>query len=137
MFSISAKGVYGLTAVVSLAERPEGAPVQIKSIAEEHDIPQHYLEQILVILKKAGIVESFRGARGGYALARSAAGIRVIDVLSQLEGELELSSDGQARSALGFFWQDVEQSIREKLQVSIEDLLLERERQRNSFTYSI
>ena len=68
MFSLSAKGVYGLTALLDLAAHRSRPSVQIRDIAERHSIPQHYLEQILVALKKAGYVTSFRGAQGGYAL---------------------------------------------------------------------
>ncbi len=137
MFTVSAKGIYGLTAVVSLADQPNRTAVQIKTIAEAHGIPQHYLEQILVILKKAGIVESFRGARGGYALAKQPSSIRIIDVLSQLEGGLSIVPEGQHSDMLDFFWADLQDVLGEKLSMTIDDLLLERDRTRNSFTYTI
>ena len=63
--------------------------MQIHEIADTHDIPQHYLEQILVTLKKAGLVDSHRGAQGGYALARRPGRIAVLDILGVLEGPLE------------------------------------------------
>jgi Rrf2 family transcriptional regulator, cysteine metabolism repressor len=52
MFSLSAKGVYGLTALMELGIQRNRGSVQIRDISERHSIPQHYLEQILVILKK-------------------------------------------------------------------------------------
>ena len=93
MFTVSAKGVYGLLAVVELARGYRGASIQIRDIAQRRGIPQHYLEQILVVLKKAGYVESFRGAQGGYALASDPRELTVEEVLTTLEGPLQVVSE--------------------------------------------
>ena len=68
MFTLSAKAIYGVTAVVELAQHYRSGPIQIRDIASRHEIPQHYLEQILSTLKRSGLVRSYRGARGGYEL---------------------------------------------------------------------
>ena len=70
MAIISTKGIYGLTAIIILAKEKENKLLSIKQIAEKGDIPQNYLEQILVVLKKNGIITSIRGAGGGYVLAK-------------------------------------------------------------------
>ena len=65
-------------------------PVPIKTIAERQDVPEAYLEQLMAVLKRAGLVTSTRGAQGGYALARPAEAITVGQVLRALEGGLDL-----------------------------------------------
>jgi len=126
VFSLSAKGTYGLTALMELALQRNRGSVQIRDISEKHGIPQHYLEQIRVTLKKAGFVESYRGAQGGYALARDPDSISVYDVLSRLEGRLEVVTGGRGGGLLGFFWDDIQRSVRETLDRSLGDLVREK-----------
>ncbi len=97
--------------------------MQIREIATRHSIPQHYLEQILVILKKSGYVESFRGARGGYALAHDPDSIKVSDVLSLLEGRLQVIADDKRDGVLGFFWDELERGLQVALDRTLGDLL--------------
>ncbi len=123
MFTVTARGIYGLAAVVELGLCYQQGPKQIKDIAAAHDIPQHYLEQILVILKKAGVVESFRGAQGGYALARQPSAIAILEVLTLLEGKLEVLPEQKQSNMLNFFWNGLETVIREHLDKTLEDLL--------------
>jgi Rrf2 family transcriptional regulator, cysteine metabolism repressor len=137
LFTLSARAVYGLTAVVELALRRDQGPVQIRDIAGAHDIPQHYLEQILVALKKSGIVESVRGAQGGYCLARPPAGISVEEVLAVLDGKLELVPDGRRDGALSFYWRQVEEELRKTLQGTVQDLVLRLQHAAGQLHYSI
>ena len=85
---LSTKGRYGLRAVLDLALNSETEAVALSGIAERQSISISYLEQLVAKLKKAGIVESTRGARGGYILARPAEEISVGDILRALEGDL-------------------------------------------------
>jgi Rrf2 family protein len=85
---LSTKGRYGLRAVLDLALNSETEAVALSSIAERQSISISYLEQLIAKLKKAGIVESTRGARGGYILARPAEEISVGEILRTLEGTL-------------------------------------------------
>ncbi len=137
MFSVSAKGVYGLTAMVELANRWQQGSTQIKAIAKPHSIPQHYLEQILVMLKKAGLVESFRGAHGGYSLARNPAQITVLEILQHLEGPLEVTPDNSCADTLSFFWNDVSGMLHEKLNLTLDKLALDQVKHSQQLTYSI
>lgn len=137
MFTISAKGIYGLTAVLELAGHYRHGTMQIRDIAEAHSIPQHYLEQILVILKKGGIVESQRGSQGGYRLAKSPSGIMVIDILTLLEGKLEIVSDPMKERQLDFFWGGLDRAVREQLSVTLEDLMLAKQQRDQQFVYTI
>lgn len=90
MRKISAKAEYACLAMLALARRrPEDEPLRIREIAESHGIPERYLVQILLQLKGAGLVESIRGAAGGYRLARSAEAISLGEVLTAIDGPEE------------------------------------------------
>jgi Rrf2 family protein len=87
---ISTKGVYGLTAMYELSKYQEDTPMQIKEISANANIPQNYLEQLLSKLRRANLVKSVRGARGGYTLARSAEEIKIVDILIALEDDIKI-----------------------------------------------
>lgn len=97
----SAKGEYGIMAVLDLALANGEAPVQAKAIAERQGIPLRFLEQILSALRHAGLVESSRGAHGGYHLAKPAEGIRVGDVIQAVEGPIVMTSRALPRRGNG------------------------------------
>ena len=86
---LSTKGRYGLRAVLDLAmhSSKENA-IALSAIAERQNISISYLEQLIAKLKKAGIVQSTRGAQGGYALAKAPEDISVGEILRALEGSL-------------------------------------------------
>ncbi len=87
---LSTRGRYGIHAMYDLALNVEGGPQSIKAIAEREGIPEAYLEQLIAVLKREGLVNSTRGAQGGYVLARRPEEITVGDVLRALEGGLGL-----------------------------------------------
>src|SRR3712207_1751253 len=80
------KAEYGVRLLVELGRHEGGTPVSLKAIADAEGLPLAYLERIVALLKKAGFVESTRGAHGGYRLAREAADIRMDAVVLALEG---------------------------------------------------
>ena len=86
---ISTKGRYGLRALIDIAQYSENEPVPISSISARQDISERYLEQLMALLKRAGLIKSIRGAGGGYVLAKDVSEISVGDVLRALEGNLE------------------------------------------------
>ena len=86
---LSTRARYGLKALIDLGLHCETEAVSIQSIASRQNISDSYLEQLMAKLKKAGLVDSTRGAGGGYRLGRPAAEISVGDVLRVLEGSLE------------------------------------------------
>jgi Rrf2 family protein len=89
---LSTKTRYGVRAIFDIAyhnrEQP-GVTAQAKDIARRGDIPLRYLEQIFQDLKRAGLVDSKRGPRGGYYLKRSATDIKLGDVVRALQGPIE------------------------------------------------
>ncbi len=88
MLGISTKGHYGLVIMTALALAVEGKPLSLARIAEETGISLGYLEQIVSTLKEDGLVESVRGARGGYVLGRDPAEITAFQVILATEGEI-------------------------------------------------
>ncbi len=85
---ISTKGRYALRLVIDLAINREKGYVTLKEIAERQDISKKYLEQIVPMLNKAGLLKTNRGYQGGYMLARSADKYTVGEILRVTEGNL-------------------------------------------------
>jgi len=88
---LSQKARYALHALIVLAEHGEGDPVMIASIAEQARVPRKFLEQILLDLKRRGIVRSLRGRSGGYLLGRAPADITFAEVIRTIDGPLALA----------------------------------------------
>jgi Rrf2 family transcriptional regulator, cysteine metabolism repressor len=80
------KAEYGVRLLVELGRSEKSGPVSLKAIAEAEGLPLAYLERIVALLKKAGLVEATRGAHGGYRLARPADDIRMDEAVLALEG---------------------------------------------------
>jgi Rrf2 family protein len=96
----SAKTEYGLVSLLELAAvHGQGGVLQVAEIAQRQGIPDRYLEQMLTTLRRANILRSIRGPKGGYQLARPPAQIRVAEVVSCLEGEGANRSSGTRDTA--------------------------------------
>ncbi len=85
---LSAKGQYGVRAMVVLALNYRAGPMPIKEIAARENISSQYLEQIFLELRRADLISSVRGARGGYILARDPQEIKIGDIVRVLEGPI-------------------------------------------------
>lgn len=83
---ISTRGEYGVRAMFDLALHYGRGPIPLKSIAERQLVSEHYLEQLMAALRKAGLLKSKRGAQGGYELAYPPQDIRLGDIIRVLEG---------------------------------------------------
>jgi Rrf2 family protein len=98
--AFSAKTEYGLVSLLELAAiHGQGGVLQVGEIALRQGIPDRYLEQMLTSLRRAGILRSIRGPKGGYQLARPPAEIRVVEVVVALEGEAVPRGSGSRDSA--------------------------------------
>jgi Rrf2 family protein len=84
----SAKAEYGIWALLELTLNEGRGPLQVRTISKRHQIPLRFLEQVMSILKNGGMVESIRGAQGGYVLARAPKEIRLGEVVQCIEGSL-------------------------------------------------
>lgn len=110
---VSAKAEYACLAMLALAgRRPEEPPVRIREIAEAHSIPERYLVQILLQLKGSGLVQSTRGASGGYRLARASDQISIGEVLSAIDGPGDAAREARepAARALAAVWRSVHEA---------------------------
>jgi len=98
---ISAKGEYAIKAMLDLALCDDGETLQpIQDIARRQGIPQRYLEQVLLGLKRAGFLHSRRGSAGGYRLAKPPDQITAGDLLRAVEGQPGVGTSGRAASGL-------------------------------------
>ncbi|MBU3875559.1 Rrf2 family transcriptional regulator [Faecalicatena sp. AGMB00832] len=133
---LSTKGRYGLRALIDLAQYSETEPVSITSISDRQGISERYLEQLMAMLKKAGLVKSIRGAGGGYILAKELKDISVGDVLRALEGSLEpvecsgLNPEEGCKAAdscvTKYVWQRINDSINQTVdEIKLDQLVME------------
>ena len=106
MISITSKSRYAVVALAELA-RSGDRPVPIKELAERREIPEQFLEQLFSTLRRAGILISHRGAKGGYTLARPADQINVLEVVQALDGVV-----GQEGKEAGGIWEEGVESLR-------------------------
>jgi Rrf2 family transcriptional regulator, cysteine metabolism repressor len=94
MISITTKSPYALRALVELHLRGDACPVPIADLARRRGIPVQFLEQLFATLRRAGILRSQRGVKGGYAFARPASEITVLELVELLDGPLGRDAEG-------------------------------------------
>jgi Rrf2 family protein len=92
---ISQKGLYALQAMMMLARRHHQGAIKIREIAYEENLPEKFLELILLELKNARMVESVRGAKGGYQLRRATSDIRISEIIRLIDGPLAPFGDAE------------------------------------------
>ncbi|MBE0490925.1 MAG: Rrf2 family transcriptional regulator [Sulfurospirillum sp.] len=122
MALISTKGLYGLAALYELFLSDHNKSLQIKDIATRANIPQNYLEQILVLLKKADFVKSTRGVNGGYMLAKSPKMIFIKDIFLTLEGDIGVVDAHNSNAVLESFYASSKKELQEIFALSLYDL---------------
>lgn len=137
---LTTKGRYGLRAVIDLAKYAKNEPVSLSDVAERQGISISYLEQLMAKLKKAGIVQSTRGAQGGYSLAKNSEIISVGEILRALEGSLSpvdcsaVDGEGETECSASNFcvtkyvWKRINDSINDTVNnIFLSELLAESE----------
>jgi len=143
---LSTKGRYGLRLMLDLALHHDQGPVLLKDIAHRQGVSQKYLWHLIAQLKNAGLVNSFRGSRGGYALALPAHEITLFDILIALEGPISLVDcvDKAASCKRSFgctareVWQEVSHKVQETLKSFTLDQMMEKHNNRSNVpAYSI
>jgi Rrf2 family transcriptional regulator, cysteine metabolism repressor len=107
---ITTKSPYAVRALAELARRGQSAPVPIGEIARAREIPVQFLEGLFATLRRAGILQSQRGVKGGYTFARPPGEITVLEVVELLEGEL-----GADAAANGAIWTDAVDAVKQVL----------------------
>jgi DNA-binding IscR family transcriptional regulator len=94
VLSITTKSPYALNALVELHLRGDAGPVPIAELARRREIPVQFLEQLFATLRRAGVLRSQRGVKGGYSFARPAAEVTVLEVVELLDGPLGRGAEG-------------------------------------------
>ena len=97
MLSITTKSPYAIRALTELARvggAGGGAPVPIGELARRRDIPVQFLEQLFAVLRRAGVLRSQRGVKGGYSFARPPEQITALEIVELLDGPLGRDADG-------------------------------------------
>ena len=107
MISVTSKSRY---AVVAMAELARGGqrPIPIAQVAERREMPVQFLEQLFSTLRRAGLLQSQRGVKGGYTLARPAEEITVLEVVQALDGRV-----GEEAAEAGGIWQEGVEALRD------------------------
>jgi Rrf2 family cysteine metabolism transcriptional repressor len=121
---ITTKSPYAVRALAELARRGQTAPVPIGEIARAREIPVQFLEGLFATLRRAGILQSQRGVKGGYSFARPPGEITVLEVVELLEGEL-----GTDAAANGPIWTEAVDAVKTVLGGSTIAEVAEREAQ--------
>ncbi|HEX8053313.1 MAG TPA: Rrf2 family transcriptional regulator [Thermoleophilaceae bacterium] len=122
MLAITSKSPYAVRALSELARVGGAGPVPIGEIARRRDIPVQFLEGMFATLRRAGILQSQRGVKGGYLFARPPREVTVLDVVEALEGSL----DGDLASA-DPIWAEAIEALRERLRATTIAAIAERE----------
>jgi DNA-binding IscR family transcriptional regulator len=94
MISITTKSPYALSALVELHHHGDRGPVPIAELARRREIPVQFLEQLFATLRRAGVLRSQRGVKGGYSFARAAGDITVLELVELLDGPVGADASG-------------------------------------------
>ena len=94
MISITTKSPYALQALAELGRSGGDGPVPIGELARRRDIPVQFLEQLFAVLRRAGVLRSQRGVKGGYTFGRTPAEITVLELVELLDGPLGADTQG-------------------------------------------
>ncbi len=137
MAGISTKSVYGLAAMFELAGAYGKSHIQIKEIATNLGIPQNYLEQLLATLRKTAMVESVRGAGGGYKLAKEPSEIMCYEIIEALDGDVWRVDNPLQNEALKLFWQERGEIGKEAYNISLKELAAYSEKAASNIVYYI
>jgi Rrf2 family protein len=131
---ISTRAQYGMRALVEVALGGD-RPTSLKTVAERQQLSQAYLEQIFAVLRNAGVVESVRGAHGGYRLARPLDEVDALEVVEVLEGSLapvvciddRSTCERTGHCSTEPLWREVDEAVRAVLRrTSLGDLVRQR-----------
>ena len=122
MIGISSKTIYAIAALQELGSIPDNEVLKIKEIAANASIPQNFLEQILLELKKQGLLTSIKGAHGGYKLAKNLKDITLKDVVLILESDIFADNYQTDNQALKFFWDDIKQKVSTVFEIPLAEL---------------
>lgn len=142
---LSTRSRYGIRAILELAQNCGDGPVQLRTIAKHQNISAKYLEQLMIVLKSAGIVRSVMGSKGGYLLARPADEITVSECFNCLEGPIittecvgdDAACQHTADCVVRELWSSVQEAMMSVLESITLQNLVDRSNGRKAFNYRI
>ena len=137
MIGISTKTVYAIAALQELGDIQEKEVLKIKDIAAKASIPQNFLEQILLELKKQGLLISVKGAHGGYKLAKDLKDITLKDVVVILESDIFTPISQPNNKGLELFWDDLKTNVSNVFEIPLSELKNYQLKATDTLNYSI
>lgn len=130
MISITSKSPYAVRALAELGRAGENAPVPIGELARRREVPVQFLEQLFAVLRRAGVLASQRGVKGGYRFAKDPSAVTVLEVVELLDGPL-------GRDAVGVFADAAEAARKTLGGVTIADVIEREAREQGAPMYYI
>jgi len=137
MIGISNKTIYAVAALHQLSLIETKERLKIKEIASRANVPQKFLEQILLELKKANLLNSIKGANGGYSLAKPLTEITLKEVIAVLENNAFTDICRTNNPLLQLFWQDKQEALKNVFNTPLSELESYQERVVQNFNYMI
>ena len=137
MTGISTKTIYAVAALHELGSIPGDEVLKIKEIAARASVPQNFLEQILLELRKQGVLTSIKGARGGYKLAKKLKDITLKDVIMILETDALSEICRTDNPTLKLFWEDIRAGVLNVFDIPLSELENYQETANQTLNYSI
>lgn len=131
IYKMTTKGRYGLRAMVDLVLYEHEASTALSSISKRQGVSVNYLEQAFALLKKAQLVESIKGPKGGYKLTKPAEKTTVLEVLEVLEGPISIVEQGKESTFIAecvqeLVWQTIDERLHDFLsQITLEELAVQ------------
>jgi len=137
MFGLSTKTYYAIAALYELDSRGSDKAIKIKEIATSANIPQNFLEQILLALKKSGILLSIKGAHGGYKLNSPLSQITLADIIEILEDGYFQSTCKTENDVLKLFWNDIQVKTKTNFNIPLSEFKTYRSKINQTLDFSI
>ncbi len=137
MLGLSTKTLYAVAALNELDLHGSDKAIKIKEIASGANIPQNFLEQILLALKKSGILTSTKGAHGGYKLNQPLSKITLSDIIDILEDGYFQTACKTENAALKLFWEDIEKKSRTHFNIPLSEFANYRNKVNQTWDFSI
>ena len=130
---------YGLQALLELALKYGSGPIQIGDIAKSQKIPIRYLEQLLLVLKRSGLVSSTRGKEGGYTLVKHPSDISALEIIESVEGTIELTNKKMSKLPVLYeAFDKIQRNIKRELsELTLEDLVFKKRAKERAHIYNI
>jgi Rrf2 family protein len=137
MIGISTKTIYALSAIYQLSLLKENERINIKSLALRANAPEKFLSQILLELKKVSILQSTKGANGGYALGKKLQDISLKDIIATLESNAFEEIEIKENPTLQLFWKEKQNELIALFDKPLSELEMFHEKANQSFNYII